>query len=62
MCAVPDFFNTYFHDPDAEHTWSDTAGFTGNLTDATGGKKIKRQTLVAGSSALCSSSMTLDDK
>jgi Flp pilus assembly protein TadG len=62
MCTVPDFFNTYFHDPSAEYTWREVAKFTGSLTDATGGKKIKRQTLVAGSKLLCSSSMTLDDK
>lgn len=60
-CPVPNYFNTYFADPDALDTWT-SAGFTGTLTDTTGGKKIKSQTITAGSSVLCTSSMTVDDK
>ena len=59
-CTVPNFFNTYFADPDALLTWDD-AGFTGALIDTTGGKKIRSQTIVAGSSVDCTSSMTVDD-
>jgi Flp pilus assembly protein TadG len=62
MCAVPDFFNTYWNDPDALHTWHVEAGFTGMLSDHSDGKRIKRQTLPAGTVVLCSSSMTVDDK
>jgi hypothetical protein len=59
---VPDFFNTYWNDPNALNTWHNTAGFTGTLSNDTGGKKIKRQTLAAESVVLCSSSMTVSDK
>jgi hypothetical protein len=62
MCVVPDFFNTYWNDPDALHTWEVEAGFSGTLTDRSDGKKIKSQTLTAGTSVLCSSHMTVDDK
>lgn len=60
MCIVPDFYHTYFNDIGALTIWQEE-GFTGTLTDLTGGKKIQSQTLVAASSVLCSSNMTVDN-
>jgi Flp pilus assembly protein TadG len=63
-CTVPDFFNGYWNNTGgipALEVWR-MAGFTGDLHDATEGKKIKRQTLVAGSSHPCTWTMTVDDK
>jgi len=56
-CQVPDFYHTYWHDIGSLQIWHDEAGFTGHLIDLTGGKKIKSQTLVAGSVVPCSSNM-----
>ncbi len=62
MCVVPDFYHTYWNDIGSLHTWHDVAGFEGTLTDATDGKKIQRQTLTAGTTVTCSSSMTVDNQ
>ncbi len=56
-CVVPDFYHTYWNDIGALTVWHDEAGFTGTLTNNAGTKKIKYQTLTAGSTVLCSSSM-----
>jgi hypothetical protein len=61
MCTVPDFYHTYWADVGALQIWHDVAGFTGTLTDDTGGKKIQDQTLTAGSSQPCTSAMTVSD-
>jgi Flp pilus assembly protein TadG len=59
-CVVPDFYHTYFNDIGALTIWTDL-GFTGTLTDNSGGKKIQRQTLTASSTVLCSSNMTVSN-
>ena len=61
MCTVPDFYHTYWNDPNALETWQIEAGFTGVLTDSTNGKKIQTQTLTAGSSVPCYSNMTVSN-
>lgn len=61
ICTVPDFFNTYFGDPDALATWAN-AGFTGELVDHSDNKKIKSQSHLAGSVLPCSVSLVVDDK
>ncbi len=58
---MPDFYHTYFNDIGALTIWHDVSGFTGTLIDNSRNKKIQSQTLVAGSTVLCSSSMTVDD-
>ena len=63
-CKVPDFYHTFMNNVGgvpAEQVWRVTAGFTGLLTDNTDGKKIQRQTLLAGSSVPCTSDMTVSD-
>jgi hypothetical protein len=56
---VPNFYHTYFNDIDALTIWHGERGFTGALTDDSGGKKIQNQTLSAGTVVLCSSNMTV---
>lgn len=58
-CNVPDYYHTYWADPGSTQTWT-AAGFTGTLTNNTSGHKIQSQTLAAGSSQLCTSSMTVN--
>jgi Flp pilus assembly protein TadG len=60
-CTVPDFKNAYWNNVGgvpALTVWHGQ-GFTGTLTDATDGHKIKSQSLTAGSSVACTSSMTV---
>lgn len=61
-CTVPDFYHTYFHDPDARQVWHVEAGFTGELVDHTGGKKIHTQSQPQGLSVPCDVSMVVSDK
>ena len=57
-CTVPDYYHTFWADPGSINTWT-AAGFTGSLTNNTGGHKIQTQTLTAGSSPLCTANMTV---
>ena len=65
MCTVPDFYHTFWNNVGgvpADQVWRDTAGFTGRLTNDAGTKLIQSQTLQAGRTVLCTSSMTVRDK
>ena len=59
-CVVPDLYHTYFADISSRLVWQ-TAGFTGTLTDSTGGHLIQYQDLPAGSSQPCTANMTVSD-
>jgi Flp pilus assembly protein TadG len=58
MCTVPDYYHKDWADPGSTNTWT-TAGFTGILTNASGGHKIQSQTLTKGTSVDCASNMTV---
>jgi Flp pilus assembly protein TadG len=63
-CTVPDYWNTHWNDVGgvpAIDVWGG-AGFTGVLTNLAGTKKIKSQTLPAGSVVECWWNMSVDDK
>ena len=64
MCTVPDYWNTHWNDVGgvpALDVW-DGAGFTGALTNLADTKKIKSQTLPAGSVVECWWNMSVDDE
>jgi Flp pilus assembly protein TadG len=64
QCTVPNFDGYYYNvNPSALEVWQNqnTAGFTGMLTDTTGGKSIKSQSLRPGTVVNCTSSMIVDD-
>ena len=60
VCTVPDYYHTYWSDTGSLNTWHN-AGFTGTLTNNTGGHKIQSQTLLAGSQLSCASNMTVSN-
>lgn len=61
MCTVPDFYHTYWADPGSQQTWANN-GFTGTLAD-TGDKtkQIQSQSLKPGTSAACTSGMSVSN-
>jgi Flp pilus assembly protein TadG len=59
-CLVPNYYHTTWAAPGSTDTWH-AAGFTGMLTNATGGHKIQSQTLTQGTSVLCTSNMTVSN-
>jgi Flp pilus assembly protein TadG len=60
VCRVPDYYHTYWSDTGSLNTWHN-AGFTGTLTDNSGGKQIQSQTLLAGSQVACTSNMSVSN-
>jgi hypothetical protein len=62
MCTVPNFNGVTITGNTAQNTWTG-AGFTGGFTkhDHSSGSTIRSQTLAAGTSQPCSSSITVHD-
>ena len=63
-CTVPNLYHTYWNNVGgvpALQVWSET-GFTGTLSNDAANKLIQTQTLIAGSSVLCTTDMRVSDR